>query len=212
MKKMMTISLIVIVFLSGCTPALSPDIDAFEFSERCPHICWLGIQQGITTEEDALEILGSANRIEAAPFLASEEQPTTLRWYTTRKSDEYKAYVKIWFTEGHVQKISWMILYPFSVGDFINLLGEPDTISFDVVDAPDAYFTTYELYYASLDLVISANPIGHVTGPAAGDRVEGMDLGSGYIPPAHQPWLGYGHLTDYLPDMIIPAGEITPNP
>jgi len=99
---------------------------------------------------------------------------------------------------------------PYTVKDFIELLGEPDEISIAVRDAPDARYLKYALYYTSLNTFFYTSTRGKMIGPDPGDTIADMyldtNLDDDNLPfwiirdnKRLQPWLGYGHLDDYFP-------------
>ena len=57
--------LLIMLLMSGCTPKSDVKaINAFDFGGECLHGCWLGINTGITTAEEALNILRKSNQID----------------------------------------------------------------------------------------------------------------------------------------------------
>ena len=110
-----------------------------------------------------------------------------------------------------VSYISIIQPYPLTVGDLIKLLGEPEEISIFVEFGPhNDSFVWYQLYYSSPRVIIEAsNTRGEVAGPQPNDdmRFFMVDitndklLGKAQkVYEEAQPWLGYGHLEDYLPE------------
>ena len=73
MKK---IAALFLILLTGCKIMLPmsddeiakffpPTMKVFEFSNRCSHICWLGINPGSTTSEEAKALLRSSKQIDS---------------------------------------------------------------------------------------------------------------------------------------------------
>ena len=92
-KKMLIFSAILLVFslLSSCTntPAEDePPINAFELSEQCPRVCWMGIQPGITTRKEAWEFLQSSEQVDQKS-IRSSESGFGFSWFVDRQKKFY---------------------------------------------------------------------------------------------------------------------------
>jgi len=82
------------------------------------------------------------------------EYGIAVKWYMDPKSTSFSTWVNIYVSDNdvNVKSIAFVEnLYPYTVKDFIELLGEPDEISIAVRDAPDARYLKYALYYTSLN-------------------------------------------------------------
>jgi hypothetical protein len=217
------IFLLTLFFLTGCEfipvdfayrnkEFFHPSIESFEVNERCPHLCWLGINPGATTVEEANAILKSSNRINQQSLQSSIDG--RIEWYAG-KLDTFRWSVGVPTKNGLVESINfgngWA---PFVLSDFINLLGEPDEISIRVERPADAIYITYTVFFAKTNTRIFVN-VGNDHGPDPNDRVNGLflntdfyggDFSNQYIEliNSQQPWKGYGHLKEYLPDQKLP--------
>jgi hypothetical protein len=212
----------IILIMAGCrlipnavTPmADPPSLNAFEFSNRCPHICWLGINPGVTTPEDANARLSIANDIDQSSLRTSSDEATAI-WFANSTHTQFW-HVGISFDQGFVTSISFDGgTHPFRLGDMIGFLGKPDDISIRLIEEPDArYLDEYTVIYHDADAALLVSP-DNSFGPAATDRVKillmNTAFGNVYIPEwlaqayeTRQPWLGYRHLKEYLPGQNPP--------
>jgi hypothetical protein len=220
MKKIIILTLF---FLTSCEfiPAdyayqhkdfFHPSIEAFEVSEECHHVCWLGINPGVTTIEEADAILRSSNSINQQSLQSSIDG--RIEWYAG-KFNTFGWNVGVPTKNGLVESINfgngWA---PFILSDFISLLGEPDEISIRIERPADAVYITYTVFFSKTNTRIFVD-VGSDDGPDPNDRVDGLflntdfhsgDFSNWYIEliDSHQPWQGYGHLKEYLPDQKLP--------
>ncbi|MBT7190806.1 MAG: hypothetical protein HN916_11490 [Anaerolineae bacterium] len=186
-------------------------IKAFELSEECPNICWLGIHPGTTTTEETLDFLFTSNLIDRDSIVMSSDG-IRVAW-VTQVTNIHMGYVGIAFEEELVTVVSGS-LSQVTVGDVIQLLGEPDEISFELIIPPDsAQYILYMLHYSSPKAMFEVDPVGHIVGPASDDSVNIFYINASGEPISNwkvdayknrQPWLGYGHLEEYLPEEDIP--------
>jgi hypothetical protein len=191
-----------------------PSINAFDISEQCPHICWLSINPGITSAQQAHTLLRASDQIDQSIFHASEDGIET-NWFL-EKTKTFDSYVDVSSMEGIVESISFDGLSPFILNDFIGLIGEPDEISIRVNRAADAEFVSYMVYYTTKKTRIWVLA-GSYTGPDPDDRIEMLVLSTEFntLSPSwladydnyRQPWLGYGHFKDYLPGVATPVNN-----
>lgn len=212
MKKVI-LFLIVFTTLAGCQKVpgemmTKSSLKEFEISEQCPYVCWLGINPGVTSAEDAERILRASAQIDQNRVEVSESFIRTA-WYVG-PSTRPPASVSVQVERQIVTGISFGSL-PFKMKDLADRFGEPDLISIGWVIAPDAEYIEYFVYY-SIQKILLDVPVGSSSGPNSENRVVRLFLNKGFSEislPVHlhpfQPWLGYGHLNDYLPDgMPIP--------
>ncbi len=190
-----------------------PQLDGFDFGQSCPHGCWLGINPGVTTADEAKAILQTSNQIDKTQYLISDEGI-----YAVWKPENFKTTceIRIQFENGLVQSLIVSNM-EYTINDFVRVLGEPDLIRIKVQRAiVDS--VAYSIYFSSKRVMIGVLFSGW-TGPDPSDtnlmvwlNVE-PDLST---PPVDwgdsQPWLGYGHIKDYLPGVVIPTQDATPNP
>jgi len=197
MKKRM---ILIVILLVGCS---SPIANPFVYDDNCPRLCWLGINPGVTTFKEAKELINSSRTIDKKSLQLSDNSIST-DWFTGR-SEAFPCSVNIESEGELVESISFGGT-PYKTNEFITLLGEPDEIYIRLVTQPDAEYIEYFVYYLSSKTLIEAT-FADQNGPDPNDRVFGLVLnsefskeilpsGSGNI----QPWLGYGHVMEYLQD------------
>ncbi len=207
MKKIILFSLF-LLFLTGCQPSPTEtgNMDEFELSEQCPYVCWLGINPGITTAEEAMSIILSSNQINEDTLLELDEKTIYLIWET----QNHRSSVTIGFEKGLVEGIGFAVPTNYKVNDFVNLLGKPAETLVQFHEEVEISFYSYILFFPLTRTVIfssSANP----DGPNPEDSIDHLSLNIGVdeitsnnSPVINiQPWLGYGHLQDYLPGVDI---------
>ncbi|MCX6083235.1 MAG: hypothetical protein NTW32_27220 [Chloroflexi bacterium] len=225
MRKALFLFLLILI---SCTPApmstpiagntnspgqdYLPSIEAFDVSAKCPHICWMRINPGVTSAEEARLLLRASNQIDQETFHVSTNGIKT-KWFIEKRKTNYSE-VAISNVDGHVESITFSQLAPFTIGDLLNLFGEPDEISLRIDKAADAEDISYMIYYTNKKMLIWVMP-GSRNGPQPTDHnIEMLVLGTEFkiLSPSwladygnyRQPWLGYGHLEDYL------SGQVTP--
>jgi hypothetical protein len=181
--------------------------NAFNFNEQCPHLCWLGIAPDITTTEEAKKILKASKEIDPEWYSRADVDLFTY-WYPAR-SKAFPSGVTVGFRDGLVESLSIMNV-PNTIGDFIKELGEPDHIRISVHEASDAEYVPYAVYFSSRKVMMSAISSTWL-GPQPSDPVHILQLNTEFVDIFHwgriQPWLGFGHLTDYLPGVEIPTDD-----
>jgi hypothetical protein len=216
--------ILLLMFLTSCQIAsndtTSQSIQAFEISEQCPHVCWLGINPGVTSVEDAEAQLQASDQIDHKTIVKSENSIEAI-WHTKNTINIYSP-IGLAYKGSLVQTIYLTLLSGFKLNDFIVLLGEPDEISIHIEPA-DNRSIIYTLYYSSSKTMIYSIS-GGPEGPSPNDSIYILSLNAEFdssdLPvwrandyENRQPWLGYGHINDYLPGQVIPtASNGTSNP
>ena len=172
----------------------------------------MGIQPGVTTRKEAWEFLQSSEWVDQKS-IRSSEYGFGFSWFVDRQK---KFYYKVGIgTENDVvSALSFQLFKNISLEDLIAMFGEPSEISIADSDAPDAIYLYYILYYPEIQVMIDGHNYDY-TGPQANDfpRFLGINLefngdklpnwqGGKYVD--RQPWLGYGHIEEYLPGILLP--------
>lgn len=200
---------LLLLLLTSCQS--SSPIEAFDVSENCPHVCWFGINPGVTTEADAKTILKRTNRKKKNSII-EDEFGIGAEW---RPVDSFPNSVGIMIENGFVRGISILNVYPLTVGDLVDLFGSPDEISININRVSDAVYVDYVLFYLSRQSTIFASTVNN-NGPDPTDRVciltltDKFDLNDSpkWLVEKYQvrqPWLGFGHLQDYFPEQKLPV-------
>jgi len=206
-----------LLLLTSCQS--SSPIEAFDVSKNCPHVCWLGINPGVTTEADTKAILNKSNQIKQRSII-EDESGIQAEWYPV---NSFPNRVGITIENGFAKQISISNVYPLTVGDLVSLFGEPDEIGISINLAADATYVDYILFYSTWQSAIFAFTINN-NGPDPKDTIDilmlidKLDLNNSpkwlvekYV--IRQPWLGFGHLKDYFPGRNIPLlGSWAPEP
>jgi hypothetical protein len=163
--------------------------------------------------DEAEVLLQASNQIEHKSIFWSEEG-IRLLWYT-RKTEYSYSYVYLTTNNDLVQTIHFTTLSNFTLEDIINFLDEPSEISISMQKTADAWINTYTLYYPQSKTMIYSGKANDLTGPSPDEYIEILSLNADFdsddLPPwraddyeNRQPWLGYGHLEEYLPGVEIP--------
>ncbi len=215
MRKIILVSALLTIALAGCqlipadTGISFPKSD-FDISERCPHVCWLGINPGKTTIDQAKSIINSSDQIDQSSTEFFNDYIYT-NWIWGGMKDE-PGLVYLHFENGVITTISIGLL-PYKMKDFISLLREPDDIlAWDLLRA-DGYEIGYQVYFRTKNVVIqvmAGGENGKWNGPDPNDYVKGIwlnaELDEDIVPDGLgmiRPWQGYGHARDYLPGGIM---------
>ncbi len=217
-KNFLIISLMLVIYASGCaavedpssTPALNirktltPSLDTFQINDTCPHICWLGINPGITSREEALHLIRSSDQF-VQQFTRQSDDAIEARWYTETTKD-YKATIYIALSNDTVKSITISHIEPFTVDDFVRLLGTPTGVLFRFGKYPyeGGEYTLYSLYYSSFNAVLTVK-FPEVHEPKPDDFVDILELNPDLDSQSFQPWIGYRSLEEYFPDGIPTA-------
>ncbi len=128
--------------------------DDFQFNQQCPHLCWLSINPGTTTSQDAIRILSVSNHIDQESLQVSSSQTYEAVWYTGRtKASKTAVYMDL--KNGLIRMISFDHP-PFSLSDFMNLVGEPDKIRFMVMRTAETTEVIYAVYFSSTRVMIES--------------------------------------------------------
>ena len=211
--KINTILLSLIIFLASCSLKNSNSANAefsFVVNEDCPNVCWLGIHPGTTSIEDAKLILMTSDQIKKNDFFQVTNDGLQSVWRYSDKSNNYVSDFQLYFNNDTVSSIQFNTLAPFTLGDFISLLGEPETIIIKLdktIDGGD--LVHYAVYFPLQRVSLSVYP-GSWDGSSQGDQISLLTLNGeftySFFLKGEQPqlWLGYGHLDEYLPGVEIP--------
>jgi len=216
---------VIIIFaflLFGCSHDLPqetvsplPLTDFFEFSEICPSICFMGISPGKTALEEVAPLLQASDQF-SVPTSRKDKYDIWTKWFLV-PSTPISSWVNILINpqDNLVQSIRFISIDPYRVKDFIGLLGEPDEISVSFEEPADARYIRYTLFYPKMNVMVFINTTGF-TGPKAEDKVKELYVNVP-VDEEHvqswiindynnrQPWLGYGHIEEYLPGRKLPS-------
>lgn len=190
------------------TPDFHTSLDAFSINDQCPHICWLGINPGVTTVEEARTLLQASDQVDQKNFYQTATYIQT-NWFFEEKTWYCQAFIS--FSQGRVKKVD--LCTTFTLDEAIHLFGEPDQIKIGIYSSPHEAVVAYALYYSARKTLLWIVSYGW-DGPNPHDNVQSIILNTdgtnefGYESDVVQPWLGYGHIKDYLPDAKI--STITP--
>jgi hypothetical protein len=210
-----------LVFLVSCqlTPSritgnpFVPQLEGFDFGQSCPHGCWLGMNPGITKVDKAKAILQASNQIDKSQYLIYPDGIIT-SWRPENLKNAICT-VGVHFEKGVVDTL-YLTNVPYTVNDFVRTMGQPDIIRIKVQRAiVDS--VAYAIYFSSRKVMVEVL-YADWTGPAPNDRGTVLlnvkpDLPTSPVDWGEsQPWLGYGHIRDYLPGVEIPTQGATPNP
>jgi len=213
---------LILLLLASCVKVF-PDVneslipleEAFVFNENCPHLCWMNINPETTTIKEAIALLRNSDQIDWES-IEETEGSVYVKWFNRRNK---KGYVSVLIRSGSensiVQSIRFDQLYPYNVDGFTKLLGEPDDISISLNEMDGIRSVNYALYYSSSKTFLYINNNAITTGPNSehtiGYSYLNIDIQNNDFPQwaidnynNQQPWLGYGHLEEYLPGVEIP--------
>lgn len=202
--KRLTITCILFLLLTSCVkiPASPP----FVYNKECLHVCWLGINPSVTTVDEAKALVGSSSQIDQATYI-EDEDGFRIEWHT-KQMGVNPARVGIITENGKVKSITFLFPSSVKVQEFIDLLGEPDEISIQKVEAAELTYYEYVIYYTKPKIIIFAFTRDE-DGPHLEDSVDIMyldiDLDNSDGPSwllkhkaLRQPWLGFGRADEYL--------------
>jgi hypothetical protein len=205
-KHLSRFVLVILVFTSACASSEEPTRrEDYELTTAfsgesvlgCDLICWFGIQVGTTSGAQALELIKQAAWIDQSTLESSDDK-IKVSWFT-ETTKEFRSYAQLNLDAGIVDSIEITGLTPFTTGDFIKLLGEPNELGITSWrGAHGEGLTSYVLYYTgrNLELYIAT---GSPDGPQPNDFVSMVGTELVFQGQAKQkPWLGYGQLDKYL--------------
>ncbi len=210
MKKVIITCMFFVLLISCTSTPVSPP---FVYNQECPHVCWLGINPGITTVEETRTLLSSSNQIDQASY-TEDESGIGVEWFT-KQMGVHSASVGIVLDKETVKSINFLFPTSVKVQEFIDLLGEPDQISIRKVKTPEVTYFEYAIYYLIPKTLIFAFTTDE-NGPNPGDSVDIVYLNTDPDDPnvqnwflqhkdLRQPWLGFGHLEEYLKNHPAPS-------
>jgi hypothetical protein len=218
MKKTVFLILFVLTSCQAFSGRTAPaTMNVFTLNEQCPYVCWLGINPGKTTLEEAKTLLTASNQIDQKSVKIYGNSSIDFVWYD-RGLDANLSRVEIEFRDELVSSI-FFNNFPFSVNELVSLLGEPSQISITVLMGAHEDYFDYELYFPAQKVLLYSSPSGSQNGPQPDDDISRLVLNTEiykYTLPAWagklQPWLGYGHVKDYLQGQELPPNFIMPEP
>lgn len=218
MKKIMCL---IFILLTSCTstPASPPPVSkspppipissSFAYNQECPHVCWLGINPGATTSKEAEELLHASNQIDQISY---SDNGIWAKW-NTGDPNQLPSRVGMSIENGTVKIISFSP-FPLKIGEFVGMMRAPDEISIKQSMKTEGVFTEYIVYYMSMRAILYISvPIAD--GPSANDIIDILMINispeDSEIPKwvldqqtLRQPWLGFGHLEEYLKNRPSP--------
>ena len=169
-------------------------VQAFQIGPQCPHLCWLGINPGVTTAADAYQLLQGSDQIDQTTLQASDTG-IQVTWYT-EKTKKLNSAVYLYLEKDHVKSVSFDRFAPFKVKDFTGLLGDPYGINIDMEVTDSIMYMPYQFYYSSQTILLGSEAAD--TGPNANDGLVSLSLNIPYNDQLFRPWVGYGHLKEYF--------------
>jgi hypothetical protein len=225
MKKACFLFIPLILFLGACatptpadpsltshslpTPDLSgyqPSIEAFQAGAACPHLCWLGINPGVTSAQEAYTLLKASEQVDQETLKATETG-ITLKWFT-EKTRALDSAVYLYLENDLVKSISFDGFSPFTVQDMTALLGEPEWILIEMEVYDDIMYMPYSLYYTSKIVKLAGDSAD--TGPHPNDPLVTLTMNVEYSTKYFRPWVGYGHLKEYFEGKEVHQHSGTP--
>jgi len=185
-------------------------LNGFDFSEKCKNVCWLGIQPRLTTADRAVALLKENDQISKEFFYLTDKEIQT-SWFIGNNG--LSSFVYLIIENGVVKSISIEQIPSVRMKYIVDLLGEPDGIAINLFQTPEyGPLINYSIYYSQNGIsVISLD--GNLNSPNPNDQVEAISLGVDVSPQNQnmQPWLGYGHIKEYLPGQeLLPSSDASP--
>lgn len=169
-----------------------PNVAAITAGEECPHLCWMGINPGKTTADEAKSILQASDQIDQN--MEVTDTGIIAKWYTEKtKALTASAYMRL--QEGVVKSIAISSMTPFRLKDIIAVAGDPSGINIDMNIYGDVMEMPYGAYYATRQVLISADATEEGIHP--NDAVYSLVLNVSYSN-NFRTWVGYGHLAEYF--------------
>lgn len=169
------------------------NISAFQAGDACPHLCWMGINPGVTTADEAHTLLKDSDQIDQN--MEVTDTGIVTRWYT-EKTKKLSASVYVRFDQGVVKSIALSETSPFILKELIALAGDPSGINIDMNIYGDVMEMPYGAYYFSKQILFSADATEEGVQP--NDPVRSIILNVPYNNALFRTWVGYGHLADYF--------------
>jgi hypothetical protein len=223
-KKMNTFIKVILItittlLITGCNSTdktYNRSLEAFEFSENCPNVCFLGIKPSETTLLEARHILKNSPDIDQSTIsilhkggLKLTENPNDTAILQMKEGDilqaiwtptdnkEYGFYAHLRATNDRINHIN---ARPVSttIQDFINVIGEPDKIAVHVEVTPHAdYWISYSIFYSKWKLLISVF-VGSIDGPKGEAEVHYVVLNQEINEVDWKPWEGFEKMKVYM--------------
>lgn len=171
------------------------NVQVFDGSEKCPHMCWLGINPGVTTADEAAALVKASDQVE--PNMEITDTGIVAKWHTEKtKKLTASVYVRFDPDQHVVKSIAITDMSPFRLKDIILLIGEPSGINIDMNIYGDVMEMPYGAYYFTRDVLIGAESADQGLHP--NDPVTSLILNVAYNKDIFRPWVGYGHLAEYF--------------
>jgi hypothetical protein len=217
MKTKTVVLILALLFLASCkrldleSTKVHPLINAFEYSDKCPLACWMGIHLGTTTAKEALTILEASSQIIPGSLKILDNELRG-QWFSTRETTAESVFYIV-LSKGFAESIVFSSLYAFTMANFTKLFGDPSEMTIWVEDSPDGPYLTYVVFYSSPKIAILGDPLGSFSGPSSGDQIQNLWINMDYETVEatvvdegnhRQAWIGYGHLQEYLPGFVVP--------
>lgn len=169
------------------------NINAFQASDQCPHLCWLGINPGVTTAAEAKTLLTGSDQIDQN--MEVTDTGIVAKWFTEKtKKLVASAYVR--FDQGVVKSIALSETSPFTLKDILAVAGDPSGINIDMNIYGDVMEMPYGAYYFSRAFLVSADATEEGVQP--NDPIRTLLLNVPYNKELFRAWEGYGHLAEYF--------------
>ena len=118
-----------------------PSASAFEIffgNDSCSWPCWQGITPGVTTSDDAIQLLQVSSVASKSSIQSEESRPGIgyARWYWEIGNNQYDGYIE--WRDGIVSRIDLFPYPKFSIGEIVSRFGTPEKVSvFDCEMTPE---------------------------------------------------------------------------
>jgi hypothetical protein len=170
------------------------NISAFTAGDACPHGCWMGINPGVTTAEEAHNLLKASDQIDQN--MEVTDTGIVTHWFT-EKTKKYSAQAYVRMDEkGVVKSIALTETSPFMLKDLIAIFGDPSGINIDMNIYGNVMEMPYDAYYFARQTLFNADATE--LGVQPNDAVHTIILNVPYKESLFRPWEGYGHLAEYF--------------
>jgi hypothetical protein len=215
-------TIVVILFtliITGCNinaKSNNKSLEAFEFSQNCPNGCFLGMKPLVTTLTEANHILQSSPNIDQTTIsilhdggLILTENPDDEAVEQMKEGDILQAawlpidnkdfgfYTHITVVDDRIDKIDAQPLST-TIGDFVNILGEPDKIQVHGEQPPDAdYWISYSMFFSKWRVQLHVFAAS-IEGPKPDDEIYFVILNQKINEPNWYEWKGYKNMKVYM--------------
>lgn len=125
-------------------------------SDSCDAPCWYGIEPGVTSSIETLDLLSQMEDIDQNSLTSEvdrEQTITSYYWFFQRPAEDSAG--SVYFADDRVTAVSILTVDSLKLGNFFEKFGEPDEYWTEIGSGEDREFLQIALFYPTKGYVVN---------------------------------------------------------